>query len=140
MASEGWILKDETARLVRLSSTQMERARLLEARVISARQQMDELEQTIGGTVAALDRAGGAGLMFYAAAMRRLADLNRTRELRRKALDDLTRKLVKAKISQDVLERRVGAVRLVEERKLLEDETRESALLLKASGKHIVMK
>ena len=74
----GWwrvALRDEQDRLLRLARTQRELARLLEAKLISGTHRLSQLEHTRAGILSSLDRDGGAGLVLYAATMRRLMDI-----------------------------------------------------------------
>lgn len=132
-------MREEIKRLRRLSSTQMELTRLLESRLISARRTLEEIEQTRAGIMTALDRAGPDGLSLYSAATRRLADLESAKVDGEKALNACRRRLIEARNRQDLFQRHADQLKLAEERKSLEEEAQESALLLKATGKHDVM-
>lgn len=133
-------MRDEIKRLRRMSAAQMELSRLLEVRLISARRTLEDIELTRAGIMTALDRAGPAGLTLYATATRRLADLASAKADGEQVLIECTSRLIEARSRQDVLQRHVRQLKSAEERKSLEEEMQESALLLKATGKHDVMR
>lgn len=128
-------MKPEIKRLLRLAQAQLQLSRLLEARIIATRQELSELQETRAATFAALDRAGSAGLVVYAAALRRLADLDTATSEATARLKVMNRRLLDMKGRQDILMRRAGALQASAERILLEAETREALLSTKARGK-----
>jgi hypothetical protein len=127
-------------RLQRLSAAQFELSRFLEARVVSVRSELQEIEETRLQSLAALDRAGSAGLMFYAAAMRRLSELDNARISSEKALSEISQKLARSRYRHDVLRRRAAEMASVESRRVLEKEIMEGPLVLKATDKQNVVK
>ena len=127
-------------RLQRLSAAQFELSLFLEARVVSVRSELQEIEETRLQSLAALDRAGSAGLVFYAAAMRRLSELDNARISSEKALSEISQKLARSRYRHDVLRRRAAEMASVESRRVLEKEIMEGPLVLKATDKQNVVK
>lgn len=135
-------MPDEAFRLLRLARTQSEFARLLEVKVVAARHHVGQLEQTRAGVMSALDRAGGTGLVLYAATMRRLNDISVTVKAREVELAELNRTLLKVRLRQEVLTRRAEEAKWNGDRKTIELEVLEVSLGMqgKATGKHGVIK
>lgn len=133
-------MRNEILRLQRLSAAQFELSLFLEARVVSVRSELQEIEETRLQSLAALDRAGSAGLVFYAAAMRRLSELDNARISSEKALSEISQKLARSRYRHDVLRRRAAEMASGESRRVLEKEIMEGPSVLKATDKHSVVK
>lgn len=133
-------MRNEILRLHRLSAAQFELSLFLEARVVSVRSELQKIEETRLQSLAALDRAGSAGLVFYAAAMRRLSELDNARISSEKALSEISQKLARSRYRHDVLRRRAAEMASVESRRVLEKEIMEGPLVLKATDKQNVVK
>lgn len=137
----GWwrvALRDEQDRLLRLARTQRELARLLEAKLISGTHRLSQLEHTRAGILSSLDRDGGAGLVLYAATMRRLMDIGVAVKSVEVEIAEHNRTLLNVRLRQEVLTRRAEQVRVTDERKAMEGEALEAAIGMhrKATGKH----
>ena len=137
----GWwrvALRDEQDRLLRLARTQRELARLLEAKLISGTHRLSQLEHTRAGILSSLDRDGGAGLVLYAATMRRLMDIGVAVKSVEVEIAEHNRTLLNVRLRQEVLTRRAEQVRVTEERKAMEGEALEASIGMhrKATGKH----
>jgi hypothetical protein len=134
-------LRDEEARLRRLARTQMELARLLEAKIAAENSCLSQLEHTRAGILSALDRVGWAGLALYASTMRRLTDIGAAVRRVEVEIAELNRTLLKVRLRQEVLSRRARHVKVTVERKAMEAEILEVSMGMrrKATGKHGVL-
>ena len=137
----GWwrvALRDEQVRLLRLARTQRELARLLEAKLISGTHRLSQLEHTRAGILSSLDRDGGAGLVQYAATMRRLMDIGVAVKSVEVEIAEHNRTLLNVRLRQEVLTRLAEQVRVTDERKAMEGEALEASIGIhrKATGKH----
>ncbi len=133
-------MRGEVDRLLRLAGTQHEFARLLESRIARVRSDLADLEQKRLEMMLAVERASTAGLVVYAAAMRRLAEIDNARIALEQRVSEMNGKMLKAKGAQEVFARRADTLEKVQERKVIEEESREVALAMKATGKHGVVK
>lgn len=131
-------MRDEQAQLLRLARTQRELARLLEAKLISSTHRLSQLEQTRASILSSLDRVGGAGLVLYAATMRRLMDIGMAAKRAEVEIEEHSRTLLKARLREEVLTRRVQHLKATDERKTTEEEALEVSIGMrrKATGKH----
>lgn len=131
-------MRDEQAQLLRLARTQRELARLLEAKLISGTHRLSQLEQTRASILSSLDRVGGAGLVLYAATMRRLMDIGMAAKRAEVEIEEHSRTLLKARLREEVLTRRVQHLKATDERKTTEEEALEVSIGMrrKATGKH----
>jgi hypothetical protein len=132
----------EPRRLLRLARSQADMAALLEHRFETETQRGAELAQIKAGTLAALERTSTAGLVFYAAALRRLAEIDEAIATNEQARREVAKHLLQVKRRQEGLMRRAGELQEIHDRKLTEEETRDVALAMadKATGKHDVVK
>ena len=131
-------MRDEQAQLLRLARTQRELARLLEAKLISGTHRLSQLEQTRASILSSLDRVGGAGLVLYAGTMRRLMDIGMAAKRAEVEIEEHSRTLLKARLREEVLTRRVQHLKATDERKTTEEEALEVSIGMrrKATGKH----
>ena len=134
-------MRDEQAQLLRLARTQRELARLLEAKLISGNHHLSQLEQTRAGILSSLDRVGGAGLVLYAATMRRLMDIGVAVKRAEVEIAEHNRTLLKVRLGEEVLTRRAEQLKATDERKTMEEEALEVSIGMhrKATGKHGVL-
>lgn len=132
-------MKTETKRLLRLAQGQAQLTRLLEAQVLATRQELARLHEVRAGTMAALDRAGPTGLVVYAAAMRRLIELDIATARMAGELGDMEKKLFLATGRQDILMRHARKLAASEERAALESEARDNLFAGKGRGKPRVL-
>lgn len=134
-------MRDEQAQLLRLARTQRELARLLEAKLISGTHRLSQLEQTRASILSSLDRVGGAGLVLYAGTMRRLMDIGMAAKRAEVEIEEHSRTLLKARLREEVLTRRVQHLKATDERKTTEEEALEVSIGMrrKATGKHGVL-
>ncbi|PZF77378.1 hypothetical protein DK847_08640 [Aestuariivirga litoralis] len=129
-------------RLQRLARAQADLAELLESKIAASQRRGNDLASTRAGTLAALERISMEGLTFYAAALRRLTELdNATIEndaLRR----DLLAQLRQVRTRQDALQRKADAQAAVMMRRMMNAEIGETALAMqeKAPRKGGVLK
>ena len=132
----------EPLRLLRLARAQGDMAAILEHRFESETQKGLELSHVRSGTLSALERISTAGLVFYAAALRRLAEIEGAIADSEQVRRELARKLLQARKRQEGLVRRAGELREKHERKMAEEEARDVGLAMadKATGKHQVVK
>jgi len=129
-------------RLQRLVRAQFELLRLLEAGIAAERRREDELGQTRADTLAASERISKEGLAFYAATLRRLAELDRSMAGSRAARRELFARLLSVRGRQEASQRRLDTLLEAHNRKMLMEETTETVLTLqeKATGKRGVVK
>ena len=129
-------------RLQRLARAQSDLSRLLEMRIAAEQRNGEELAQARVGMAAALERMSREGLMFYAAALRRLSELDKAAADSEAFRRDLMGKLLAARSRQDTLQRKADAQAAIEERKILMDEAAETVIAMqeKAPGKRDVIK
>lgn len=127
-------------RLHRLAEVHREMSKLLEARVVQLTGELAELEQKRAATMQSVERCSRLGLGFYGPATRRLADIERAKVECERAIAEARRKLLNVDIRHDILMRRVMALSASLQRKVTEDEAREIALQMKATGKHHMVK
>ena len=134
-------MRDEQDRLLRLARTQRELARLLEAKLISGTHRLSQLEHTRAGILSSLDRVGGAGLMVYAATLRRLMDISVAVKRVEVEIAEHNRALLKVRLRQEVLTRRAKQLKATDDRKAMEVEALEVSIGMhrKATGKHGVL-
>lgn len=128
-------MKVQTRRLLRLAQAQLQLSRLLEARILATRQELRQLQETQAGVRAAVDRAGPAGIVVYASAMRRLVDLDVAVADAGRRLKDMDRRLLVSRSRLDILMRRFTTLSAMEVRTSLESEAREGLFTAKARGK-----
>ena len=142
MAAGRWILSAEPLRLLRLARAQADMASYLEHKVESEAQKGVELAQIRSGTLSAVERNSAAGLVFYAAALRRLTEIDVAIASNEQVRRELANKLLQARKRQEGLMRRAEELQEKRERKATEEEAREVGLAMadKATGKHDVMK
>jgi hypothetical protein len=135
-------LSTDPARLQRIARAQSELARLLEGRIAVEQRRGEDLLHARAGTAAALERMSREGLMFYAAALRRLSELDRAVAGNEAIRRDLLAKLLAARSRQDVLQQRANAQAAAVERRQLTEETAETvaAMQERATGKPDVVK
>lgn len=129
-------------RLRRLARAQADLADLLEHRFESEARKGTELAHVKSGTLSALERISTSGLVFYAAALRRLAEVDAAIAMSEQVRRDLARKLLQARRRQETLMRRALELQRTQDRKVAAEEAREVALAMtdKATGKPHVMK
>lgn len=129
-------------RLRRLARAQADLADLLEHRFESEARKGTELAHVKSGTFSALERISTSGLVFYAAALRRLAEVDAAIAMSEQVRRDLARKLLQARRRQETLMRRALEQQQTQDRKVVTEEAREVALAMadKATGKPHVMK
>ena len=129
-------------RLLRLARAQLHLASMLEQRLVAEQVQLNAAEESRLATIAALDRVSIAGLAFYAAAMRRLSQVDKDITSRKSVVRDLSSQLLRARSRQDILAERAAELESVRVRENVEEESREIALGMrgKAAGKHHVLK
>jgi len=142
MAAGRWILSAEPLRLLRLARAQADMASYLEHKVESEAQKGVELAQIRSGTLSAVERNSASGLVFYAAALRRLTEIDVAIASNEQIRRELANKLLQARKRQEGLMRRAEELQEKRERKATEEEAREVGLAMadKATGKHDVMK
>lgn len=142
MAAGRWILSAEPLRLLRLARAQADMASYLEHKVESEAQKGVELAQIRSGTLSAVERNSASGLVFYAAALRRLTEIDVAIASNEQVRRELANKLLQARKRQEGLMRRAEELQEKRERKATEEEAREVGLAMadKATGKHDVMK
>lgn len=142
MAAGRWILSAGPLRLLRLARAQADMASYLEHKVESEAQKGVELAQIRSGTLSAVERNSAAGLVFYAAALRRLTEIDVAIASNEQIRRELANKLLQARKRQEGLMRRAEELQEKRERKATEEEAREVGLAMadKATGKHDVMK
>ena len=133
-------MKKDIDGLLRLAGTQREFARLLESRIVRTCSRLEELGRNRADMLLAVERASTAGLVVYAAAMRRLAEMDNARAAMEQAVSDMNRKLLKARGAHDALMGRADELVDVQSRKAVEEDAREVALAMKATGKHRMLK
>jgi hypothetical protein len=116
-------------------------ARLLEAKLISGTHRLSQLEHTRAGILSSLDRVGGAGLMVYAATLRRLMDISVAVKRVEVEIAEHNRALLKVRLRQEVLTRRAKQLKATDDRKAMEVEALEVSIGMhrKATGKHGVL-
>lgn len=129
-------------RLLRLARAQGDMAALLEHKFESEAHKGAELAHVRSGTLSALERISTSGLVFYAAALRRLAEIDGAIAASEQVRRELSRKLLQARKRQEGLMRRAGDFLEKRERKIAEEEAREVGLAMadKATGKQEVVK
>ena len=142
MAAGRWILSAGPLRMLRLARAQADMASYLEHKVESEAQKGVELAQIRSGTLSAVERNSAAGLVFYAAALRRLTEIDVAIASNEQVRRELANKLLQARKRQEGLMRRAEELQEKRERKATEEEAREVGLAMadKATGKHDVMK
>ncbi|MCA3561389.1 MAG: hypothetical protein IOC82_10235 [Aestuariivirga sp.] len=93
-------------------------------------------------TLSALERASTAGLVFYAAALRRLSNLDASIAASEREARALTARLLMTRGREDVLLRRAGEAATLQRLHAAMEEGREAALAMaeKAPGKPGVVK
>lgn len=142
MAAGRWILSAGPLRMLRLARAQADMASYLEHKVESEAQKGVELAQIRSGTLSAVERNSAAGLVFYAAALRRLTEIDVAIASNEQVRRELANKLLQARKRQEGLMRRAEELQEKRERKATDEEAREVGLAMadKATGKHDVMK
>lgn len=135
-------MSSELRRLLRLARAQSDMASLLEHKLRSEDARLRELEATKSGTLAALERACTAGLVFYAAALKRLTEIDTSLATSERVRGGLGTKLLQARHRQETLLRRAGELQVAIARKTNDEEARDTALAMheKATGKDGVLK
>ena len=105
---------------------------------MSGTHRLSQLEHTRAGILSSLDRDGGAGLVLYAATMRRLMDIGVAVKSVEVEIAEHNRTLLNVRLRQEVLTRRAEQVRVTDERKAMEGEALEASIGMhrKATGKH----
>lgn len=142
MAAGRWILSAGPLRMLRLARAQADMASYLEHKVESEAQKGVELAQIRSGTLSAVERNSASGLVFYAAALRRLTEIDVAIASNEQVRRELANKLLQARKRQEGLMRRAEELQEKRERKATDEEAREVGLAMadKATGKHDVMK
>ena len=132
----------DVKRLLRLARAQMDLAKMLELKLAQEQRQLLALAQTRVETMAAIERVSTAGLIFYAAAMRRLTELDGDIAAKKQRALDSAGRLLRARNRQDILLERAAVLETIRHRRSLEEETREIALAMcgKAAGKKHMLK
>lgn len=135
-------MSPEPKRLLRLARAQADMASLLELRFETETRKGVVLVQNRLGTLAALERASTSGLVFYAAGLRRLAEIDGAIAVNEQSKRDVAKQLLQARRRQESLMRRAGELQEAGERKNAEEDAREVALAMakKATGKNDVVK
>lgn len=135
-------MRVDAKRLHRLAEAQSDLAELLERQIAAERQRGRELAAARDGTFAALTRLSTEGLAFYAAALRRLAELDEAVASSEAQRRDLLGRLLAARGRQEVLQRRADAEIARSERRALFEQTTESVVArqIKATGKGDMLK
>jgi len=133
-------LKAEADRLLRLANTHGKMIQVLEIRITRLRLQIEELDRRKAAMMDAIERGSVLALVFYAAATRRLGEIEATKVSAERAMEELRHKLFSMSGRRDILMRRTAALTAVDVRKGREEEAREVALRMKATGKHGVMR
>lgn len=133
-------MKNDERRLMRLARAQHELVKQIEAQISAANRHVADLAITRLSTMAAVDRAGVSGLVFYAAAMRRLSELETARAAMDQKLQSLSGNLIKARAKEDILLQRTGRVAAANERREFETRALEVSLPHKATSKPRMMK
>lgn len=88
----------------------------------------------------AVERMANSGVMSHTAAAQRLLELETARTHCKKTLEELLHRETIAGIRRDFFTRRASELAVSHERKMMEAESREIALQMKATGKNLVMK
>ncbi|MFO1131775.1 MAG: hypothetical protein U1E16_07190 [Hyphomicrobiales bacterium] len=117
-------------------------ASLLELRFETETRRGAELLLTRADTMAALERTSTAGLVFYAAGLRRLAEIDGAIAASEQSRREIAKRLLGVRRRQEGLMRRARTYQEKGERKAEEDEALEVALAMadKATGKNDVVK
>jgi len=131
----------DAKRLLRLAQAQSEMARVVEGKLAAERQCTTSLEEVKSGTMEAIERAGASGLVCYASALRRLADIDKAIASSEQSKLDLIQRLLRARGHQELLMHQAKTLDAVHERKILDDEAREVSLAMraKAAGKRAML-
>lgn len=135
-------MSPEPRRLLRLARAQADMASLLELRFETETRRGAELLLTRADTMAALERTSTAGLVFYAAGLRRLAEIDGAIAASEQSRREIAKRLLGVRRRQEGLMRRARTYQEKGERKAEEDEALEVALAMadKATGKNDVVK